>query len=92
MKSKQSKKQSKKRLEEPSSYKVEKGIPVPTAKRKHSVWMDYARKMGADCSFLIPHLKTQTVSQKMQSIRKEFPRRDYTVRTVEGGARLWRLK
>lgn len=89
MKLKRSKNQSK----DPSVFVMEKGIPIPTATRGVTNPMtEFAIAMKPGDSFLVRGVKGQLVSQRMQVARKKFPKRDYVIRTVEGGTRIWRGK
>lgn len=93
MKSKQSKKRSKNQSKDPFVFVMEKGIPIPTSTRGVTHPMTaFAISMKPGNTFLVRGVKAQLISQRLQSVRKKFPTRDYVVRTVEGGARIWRTK
>jgi len=81
-----------KRAQEQIKFVVEKNIPIPRARRARSAVADYAAKLKPSQSFLVKGANATQASQRLQVVRKEFPKRGYTVRTVDGGARIWRTK
>lgn len=86
-------KQSKNRSKGPSGFLVEKNVPIPSGHRGRSSPMtEFASTLKPTESFLVEGVKGGVASQRMQSVRKKFPARRFAVRTVEGGARIWRTK
>lgn len=81
-----------KRAQQQSEFVVEKNVPIPRARRARSAVADTASKLRPNYSFLVKGVNATQASQRIQVVRKEFPKRGYTVRTVDGGARIWRTK
>ncbi len=70
-----------------AQFDVEKGIPVP---RSASGWVKYPfRQMEVGDSFFVAGATSKTLVNAAQGHRYEG--RKYTVRTVDGGARVWRI-
>jgi hypothetical protein len=81
-----------KRAEEQIKFTVRKNVPLPITRRPRSAVAEKASALQPQEMLLVEGLKSTQVSQRMQCVRKEFPSRDYVIRTVDGGVGIWRTK
>lgn len=66
-------------------YAIEKNIPMPVGRGNYP----FASMQVGD-SFFVPRMKAQTLSAAACGYQKKLNMK-YTVRTVDGGVRVWRI-
>ena len=79
-------------MTEATEFKIEKGIPFPkcngAGKPEKYPWS----KLEVGDSFLIAGQDARSVSPLTSAASKRHKGRKYSVRTVDGGVRVWRIK
>lgn len=74
-----------------SQFAIEKGVPIPPSATGPKSGSKYPyREMEVGDSFFVPGGKRSTVSGVLQS-RHARPHGKFTLRTVDGGVRVWRI-
>lgn len=75
-----------------SEFTIEEDIPIPDAHRGLGVSPKYPfREMNIGDSFFVPDMKANELSARATYYGKSLNMK-FTVRAVEGGARIWRTK
>lgn len=73
-----------------NEIKIDKNIPLPKTRVPANAYPFDTLKVGE--SFLIPGKIAYNVASYASVAKKRFPGKDFTCRTVAGGARIWRIK
>jgi len=74
-----------------SEFKIEKGVPVPLKKGRNRSSKYPFKDMEIGDSFHVVGMKRGALGSRAVFYRKEHPGWDFTVRTVDGGTRIWRI-
>lgn len=70
---------------------IEKNIPVPLGKH-NGKWAFVGEMEVGDSVFLDDEFTTQTRWLGQSAVKRKYPERTFTSRSVEGGIRIWRIK
>lgn len=73
-----------------AEIKIEKGVPVPPRRTRKGISKYPFRQMEVGDSFLMPDYTVVRAWGILGPYAKRLGQK-YTVRTVEGGARVWRV-
>jgi hypothetical protein len=74
-------------------FKIEKNIPCPLAKNKHSKYANYPfPDLDIGDSFFAPYPPAQLTSAAQWWVKKFAGERKFTVRKIDGGCRVWRTE
>lgn len=71
--------------------KIEKGVPLSDQRGRPMKWGKFAEMEPGDSVF-VPDLNAYRMSGRLAPTKKKYPNRQYTIRTVDGGCRVWRLE
>jgi len=84
----------KRKAETNGALKIERGVPIPTDRRHGNSKWSFIDAMVKGDSVLVPSAMYSTTTALVSALSQRAKRRGMkmTIRTVEGGARVWRMK
>ncbi len=71
--------------------KIDKNVPIPKS-GKGTGFKYPLGEMKVGDSFFVRDIKIETVSSSVSLYKKKSPGKNFTVRTIEGGVRVWRTE
>lgn len=75
-----------------SSVKVEPGVPMPPNHRTGLDWTALLNRLAVGDSFALPADGRASVSKAITTYKRLMPGKEMSVRKVEDGLRVWRVK